>query len=84
MDLTPLLIITAVLTTATILLVMILVWLTMNLNKNPDDRIIVVAGIVIVCIAIPVAVLLWVEQISFIPMHNCLITSDPFIHLCFK
>lgn len=33
MDLTPLLIITAVLTTATILLVMILVWLTMNLTK---------------------------------------------------
>lgn len=84
MDLTPLLIITAVLTTATILLVMILVWLTMNLNKNPDDRIIVVAGIIIVCIAIPVAVLLWVQQYSLIPTHNCLITPDPFIQLCFK
>ena len=84
MDVTPLLIVTAVLSTSTIFMVMLLVWLTINVHKNPDDRLVIIAGIIITCIAIPVAVLLWIEQISFMPLHNCLITPDPFIQLCFK
>lgn len=84
MDITPLLVITAVLTTSTILLVMLLVWITINVNKNPEDRLVIVAGIVIICLAIPVTVLLWMQQMSLIPLHNCLITADPFIQLCFK
>ena len=84
MDLTPLLVVTSVLSTATILLVMILIWITLKVDKNPEDKTIIIAGIVIICIAIPVAVLLWVHQLSMLPTHNCLITDDPFIELCFK
>jgi hypothetical protein len=84
MDLTPLLVVTSVLSTATILLIMLLIWITFKVDKNPEDKTIIIAGIVIICIAIPVTVLLWVHQLSMIPTHNCLITDDPFIQLCFK
>lgn len=84
MDLTPLLVVTSVLTTSTVLFVMLLIWITLKLDKNSDDKLIIIAGIIIICIAIPVTVLLWIHQLSMIPMHNCLITSDPFLQLCFK